>query len=54
MINKIDEVSSFLDFAVEWVKKTLKNYLWNKPYDMVLWECKARENTQGRLVSQEK
>lgn len=54
MINKIDEVSSFLDFVVEWVRQTLKNYLWNKPYDMVLWECKARENTQERLVSQEK
>lgn len=54
MINKIDEVSSFLDFAVEWVRQTLKNYFWNKPCVMVLRECKARENTQERLVSQEK
>lgn len=54
MMNTVDEVSPSPDFAVEGVRRTLRNYLWNKPYDTVLWEHKARENAQERLGSQEK
>lgn len=54
-MNKIGEIPTFMDFAVKRVRKTVKKrLLWDKPYNVVLWEHKARGDTRERLVSQGK